>query len=203
MRPSSFSLMASSLIFHVLLVFHGGVNVGDGLDIIDETCRKAANSDPKLSYNFCVASLHQDPGSRTANLQELGVISMDLCEENATYMHSYMEKLLDPEEDQTRVDPRARKYLKDCLYLYENAIPDVEDAIKAFEGKDYFTANIKMSAVMDASTTCEDGFKEEKDLVSPLAKEDSDFFQLTATALAVGVYALKQFKLTTLINYIY
>ncbi|OVA07568.1 Pectinesterase inhibitor domain [Macleaya cordata] len=185
MRPS-FSLISSSFhcLFLLLVLFHGGVV--NGVDITDETCKKAANTSPKLIYNFCVSSLQANPKSQTADLRELGVISMELCMNNATYISSHIVKLL--EEDQTRVlvDPRAKKYLRDCLYLYNNAIPDVEDAIKAFEDKDNFSANIKMSAAMDASITCEDGFKEEEDLVSPLAKEDGDFFQLTATALAIN-----------------
>ncbi|OUZ99185.1 Pectinesterase inhibitor domain [Macleaya cordata] len=159
--------------------FHIGVN---GDDIISDTCQKAAASDPNLKYDFCVSSLQANPKSKTADLLGLGVISMELSSSNATYISSYIGKLL---KDGQGVDPKAKKYLQDCLELYSDAIVDVQDAIKALNARDFMQANTQMSAAMDASTTCEEGFKEEKGLVSPLAKEDNDFFQLTAISLAI------------------
>ncbi|KAI3913008.1 hypothetical protein MKW92_040028 [Papaver armeniacum] len=56
--------------------------------------------------------------------------------------------------------------------------------LEAFIARDYFKANIRMSAAMDASTNCEDGFKE-TGLISPLTKMNDSYFQTTAIALAI------------------
>ncbi|KAI3905305.1 hypothetical protein MKX01_039996 [Papaver californicum] len=178
MNPSSivFSLILLLLIFH-----HNGA----AEDITLETCRKSAESSPNLNYTSCVNSLQSDPRSSTANLQQLGIISMELSLRNATHINSYIEKLLNDKDidDFTRIE----KYLRDCSELYGDAISYIEEAIKAFDAYDSFSANIKMSAAMDSSTTCEDGFKDnnQNSAVSPLVREDYDFFQLTAVSLAI------------------
>ncbi|OVA07569.1 Pectinesterase inhibitor domain [Macleaya cordata] len=173
----SFSLVSLSLpLFFFLLCFHG-VN---GVDITKPTCKKAAKSDLKLKYSFCLKSLKANPKSQNANLQELGILSTELAITNANSTSSYIKNLL--KKNQKRVD---NKYLKDCLELYTDAIPDLQEVLEAFKSRDYFKANIQMSSAMDASSTCEDGFKEKKGLVSPLTKKNNDFFQLTAIALAI------------------
>ncbi|KAF8369656.1 hypothetical protein HHK36_032322 [Tetracentron sinense] len=53
-----------------------------------------------------------------------------------------------------------------------------------FKTKDFYVANVGVSSAMEASSTCEDGFKEKEGAVSPL-KKDRDFFQLNAIALAI------------------
>ncbi|KAI3981299.1 hypothetical protein MKX01_004563 [Papaver californicum] len=180
MNPSSLSLTVFSLIL-LLLISHNGA----AEDITIETCRKSAESSPNLNYTSCVNSLQSDPRSSTANLQQLGIISMELSLRNATHINSYIEKLLNDKDidDFSRIE----KYLRDCLELYGDASSYIEEAIKAFDAYDSFSANIKMSAAMDSSTTCEDGFKDnnQNPAVSPLVREDYDFFQLTAISLAI------------------
>ncbi|OVA07570.1 Pectinesterase inhibitor domain [Macleaya cordata] len=159
-------------------------NMDSSVDIINETCRKAANSNPSLIYNFCLTSLRSNPKSQTADLRELGVISMELCLKNATYIKSHIGKLLLLDDG---LDPRSAKheFLRDCFELYKDAIIDLNDAIKAFEAKDYVSTYLKMKAAMDASMNCEDRFQMDG-LVFPLAKEDSDdFFKLTANAIDI------------------
>ncbi|KAI3899958.1 hypothetical protein MKW92_019465 [Papaver armeniacum] len=181
-HPSSIiSLTVFSLL---LLISHNGATE----DITVETCRKSAESSPNLNYTSCVNSLQSDPRSSTANLQQLGIISMELSLRNATYINSYIKKLLNDRDldDFTRIE----KYLRDCSELYGDAVSNIEEAIKAFDAYDSFSANIKMSAAMDSSTTCEDGFKDNNSnqnysAVSPLVREDYDFFQLTAVSLAI------------------
>nr|POF04333.1 putative invertase inhibitor [Quercus suber] len=53
-------------------------------------------------------------------------------------------------------------------------------------GCSFDTADIEVSSAMDASGTCEDGFKEMKvkRIVSPLTKDNNIFFQLSAISLA-------------------
>ncbi|KAF8379146.1 hypothetical protein HHK36_028575 [Tetracentron sinense] len=170
-----FSLMFFS--FCLLSFSHGAISV----NLIRNTCKKASQSDPKLSFNFCVASLRRNPKSQTADLQELGVISMELAIANATSTSSSISKLL----KNKKLDPFTSICLKDCLGLYLDAVPTLKDAIEDFKTRDFYVANVGVSSAMEASSTCEDGFKEKEGAVSPLKKEDRDFFQLNAIALAI------------------
>uniref|UniRef100_F6HTC9 Pectinesterase inhibitor domain-containing protein n=1 Tax=Vitis vinifera TaxID=29760 RepID=F6HTC9_VITVI len=119
--------------------------------------------------------------SANASLEELGVIAVELALSNATYINWYISNKLLQEKG---FDPYAKACLKDCHELYSDAIPELKDVLDDFKDKDYYKANIELSAAMEASTTCEDGYKERKGEVSPLAKEDNNFFQLCAIALA-------------------
>ncbi|XP_026405858.1 putative invertase inhibitor [Papaver somniferum] len=180
----AFSLLSLSSIFIIFLVlnsFHDGVNG----DLISNVCKNASTTDPNLKYDFCVASLSANPASKNAHdLLRLGLISMKTCLQKATSIHSYIAKMLKGGKG----EPAAKPCLEDCLNSYTDAIRSVQKAAASFKIKDYNSANIQMSAAMDASTSCEDGFKEVvvgQDLTSPLAKQDGDFFQLAGISLAI------------------
>ncbi|KAI3905306.1 hypothetical protein MKX01_039997 [Papaver californicum] len=172
MKLSTFSLV--SLIF--LFLFSHGVN---GADIIEPTCNKAAKSSPNIKYHYCLNSLKANPKSRNADIQQLGIISTELATSKANSVSTIIKRLL--EKNKSRVD---NKCLQDCLKMYSNAVSNLEEVLEAFNAKDYFEANMKMSAAMDASTDCEDGFKQ-MGLVSPLAKVNDRYFQTTAITLAI------------------
>ncbi|KAJ0111508.1 hypothetical protein Patl1_00040 [Pistacia atlantica] len=106
-------------------------------DLVHQTCKKCAQNDPNLNYNFCVTSLEAVPSSHCANLRQL------------------------------------------------DAISTLQQAIKDYKSKQYEDANFEISSVMDASTTCEDGFKEQEGVVSPLTKRNNNSFQLSVIALSV------------------
>lgn len=161
----------------LLLLFHSSLSC----QLIHQTCTRIADNDPNVSYNLCVMSLESNPMSANANLEELGVIAVELALSNATYINWYISNKLLQEKG---FDPYAKACLKDCHELYSDAIPELKDVLDDFKDKDYYKANIELSAAMEASTTCEDGYKERKGEVSPLAKEDTNFFQLCAIALA-------------------
>ncbi|KAJ9152587.1 hypothetical protein P3X46_026141 [Hevea brasiliensis] len=143
-------------------------------------CKKAAKSDPNLSYNFCVRSLEANPKTQNATLEELVNISIKLTISNATNISSSISQLL----NQKNLDAYTRGALQDCLELYSDANSELNEAMCDLKKKDYFKANIDVSSAMDSSTTCEDGFKEKKGMVSPLTKENNAFFQWTAIVLA-------------------
>ncbi|XWS32477.1 hypothetical protein CRYUN_Cryun23aG0161900 [Craigia yunnanensis] len=151
-------------------------------DLIRQTCKKCAQSDPTLSYNFCVSSLQAAPKSHCADdLRELGMISIKLLRRNLTNSRPYIKELL----KNRRLDPFIRSCLHDCFDLYSDAIPTTKQAIDDYKSKLYDDANIDVSSVMDASTTCEDGFKEKEGVVSPLTKRNKDTFQLSAISLSI------------------
>ncbi|KAI3891637.1 hypothetical protein MKX03_021981 [Papaver bracteatum] len=168
------SLTFSSLL--VLLILSHGVNAAD---IIEATCNKAAKSSPSIKYHYCLNSLKANPKSRNADIQQLGIISAELAKSKANSISIVIKRLL--ETNKSRVD---NKCLQDCLKIYSNAAEDLDEVVKDFNAKDYFEANIQMSAAMDASTNCEDGFKQ-MGLVSPLTKMNDRYFQTTAITLAI------------------
>ncbi|XP_043692268.1 putative invertase inhibitor [Telopea speciosissima] len=146
------------------------------VDIIQETCQMSAERSPVLSYDFCVSSLQVIPLSYTASLPELAVISVKLALVNATATLWKTQKLLEIEAS----DPKIMACLKDCQELYSDAVPTLENSITTLNSKDYRSGNVFISAAMDAATTCEDGFE-----VSPLTKQNYDFFQLCDIALVI------------------
>ena len=88
-----------------------------------------------------------------------------------------------------KLDPYVKACLSDCMELYTDAVSTIKVAVKDYKAKRYDDANIGLSSVIDASTTCEDGFKErestETHVVSPLTKRNNDTFLLTAISLSI------------------
>lgn len=176
-RPfSSFSLpifLLLSSTFHVAI---------QAKNLIPETCRTCAERDPNLSYNFCVTSLQAAAESHcAADLRELGKISIKLLKHNVTSTRQHIKKLL----QKKKLDPFVKACLSDCFELYSDAIPDVTKALKEYKTKHYEDANIDVSSISTASTTCEDGFNEKNGVVSPLTKRNTYTFQLSAIALSI------------------
>ncbi|KAI3981945.1 hypothetical protein MKX01_018851 [Papaver californicum] len=178
MKLSTFSLVSLTFFSYLLFLFLFSHAV-HGADIVEPTCNKAAKSNPNIKYHYCLNSLKANLKSRYADIQQLGIISTELAKSKANLISNNIKRLL--VENKNRADNR---YLQDCLEMYSNAGSDLEKVLEAFNAKDYFKANIRMSAAMDASTNCEDGFKE-TGLVSPLAKMNDSYFQTTAITLAI------------------
>ncbi|KAI3940420.1 hypothetical protein MKW98_024827 [Papaver atlanticum] len=177
-----------SLSFYIFfLILQGGpISISDdavtALSVVEETCKKAADMDPNLTYKFCVTSLQAIPRSHCANLRGLGLIAMKLSRTNATHTKLYIKKIM---KKKKKLEPFYRSCLESCLELYSNAIYSTRDAIKYYKSRSYLEANVQFSAVMDAPSTCEDGFKEKEGLRSPLTKKNNDLFQLTALVLSI------------------
>ncbi|KAI3895135.1 hypothetical protein MKX03_011002 [Papaver bracteatum] len=180
----SFPLFSLSSIFIVILVLNSKFDHGVSGDLISDACRNASKTDPD-QYDSCVSSLSANPANKHAHdLAELGVISMQTCLQKATSIHSYIAKILKHGKEEPAA---AKQWLESCLELYSLAVDNVEKAIASFKIKDYFSANIEISAAMDDSGTCEDLFKEDfgQNLTSPLAKQNDEFCQLAAIPLGI------------------
>ncbi|KAI3896519.1 hypothetical protein MKW92_011088 [Papaver armeniacum] len=173
-----------SLSFYIFfLILQGGtISISDdavtALSVVEETCKKAANMDPNLTYKFCVTSLQAVPRSHCANLRGLGLIAMKLSRTNATHTKLYIKKIM---KKKKKLEP----FYRSCLELYSHAKYSTRDAIKYYKSRSYLEANVQFSAVMDAPSTCEDGFKDKEVLRSPLTKKNNDLFQLTALVLSI------------------
>ena len=153
-------------------------------DIIDQTCRKCADESHVFSYELCTTSLQAVPVSHVANLQGLALIAMELALNNASNTLLIIQNLL---AGNGSLDPFAVVCLKDCWQLYSDGIRILVDAVGSFLGEHYEKANIWLSAVMEASNTCEEGFKEKEGevLPSPLTNENFNLFQLCDIALCI------------------
>ncbi len=149
--------------------------------LIDDTCKNASHNDPNFSFRFCKTSLQAAPGSRCADLSELGLIAVRLLRDNATDTWCYIKQLL----GKKGLDPAVKIRLEDCLDMYIDGVDSLTEAIREYRDGNYYHVNVLVSAVMTYSTTCEDGFKEIEGLVSPLTKQNDDAFQLGAISLSI------------------
>ncbi|XP_050237911.1 putative invertase inhibitor [Mercurialis annua] len=149
-------------------------------DLIQQTCKKCARTDPNISYNFCLTSLQASPHCQCADLRDLGTISIKLTRHNVTSTRRYIKGLL----NKKKLNPDLKACLDDCLALYSDAIPSLKQAIKDYKSSRFADANIQLSSVIDASTTCTDGFTD-KGVVSPLKARNNHTFQLAAISLSI------------------
>ncbi|XP_049413262.1 putative invertase inhibitor [Solanum stenotomum] len=175
MKPLSSLFLPLSLFLS--LFFHGS----KGQNLIQNTCKSCSKDDPNIKYEFCTSSLQAAPASQCATLRGLGMISIRLIRYNITDTRCHVKILL---KDKI-LDPYVKSCLSDCLELYSDAIPSIKLAMKSYNSKKYYDANIQISSVMDAATTCEDGFKDKDGVVSPLTKLNENTFQLSAMALSL------------------
>ncbi|CAB4269383.1 unnamed protein product [Prunus armeniaca] len=179
MRTSTFSL--TSLPLFLFFFFFFTLKAITAKNLIPETCKKCVQHDPNLSYKFCVTSLQAAPNSSSADVRQLGIISLNLIRQNMTSTRQYIKHLL----KNKKLEKLLRVYLEVCLELYSDATPDIKQALRSYKAKQYRDANIRVTAVCDAPVTCEDGFHEREGLVSPLTKRNNDAFQLSAIALSI------------------
>ncbi|KAL7593174.1 putative invertase inhibitor [Lactuca sativa] len=179
MNPPSF-LSSFFLLFLLLSLFFLSIN---GQNLIYDTCKTSSQQDPNVKLQFCTSSLQAAPASHCADLNGLGMMSIRLTRYNLTDTRCYIKQLL--KNNTKKLDPYVKSCLDDCFELYSDAIPSIKQAMKSYNSKRYFDANVQISSVMDAATTCEDGFKEKKGVISPLTKKNDATFQLSAVALSI------------------
>lgn len=154
--------------------------------LIRDTCRQCSKTDPNLDYEFCTNSLESSPYSRrySSDLHQLGLLSFNLTRHNVTSTRKFIKHLLKNNKEK-KLDPYVKACLSDCLELYTEALRSIKDAEKDYKAKEYDDANIALSSVNDAATTCEDGFNEKENVVSPLTKRNRYTFQLTVISLSI------------------
>ncbi|GMI63933.1 hypothetical protein like AT5G46930 [Hibiscus trionum] len=167
------SLVSAIVFFYVLIVSVRS-------DVLSDSCREAAKDDPNVKFDFCVSTLQENPKAKSATgVADLVEVAMETAISNAKSIGSIISKLLSKKS----LEQYVRSCLEDCSELYSDAGSDLSRGEQAFEGKDYGTANTVVSAAMDGASGGYQ-FKEKKGVVSPLTKENQDFFQLTAISLA-------------------
>ncbi|KAK7350518.1 hypothetical protein VNO77_09220 [Canavalia gladiata] len=179
--PSSCSSFLLFTLTILLCSLHSCVCANNRL--IKQTCKNCSKSDPNISYKFCITSFQSDRRSHWAKtLQELGLLSIKLVRHNVTNTSAHINELLKRKKG---LDPFIEECLDDCLEVYSDSISTLRGAIRDYKAMRYADSNVKLSSVLDASTTCEDGFKQKNGVVSPLTKRNKDTFQLSAIALSI------------------
>ena len=132
---------------------YSSISIGSP-DLIHQSCKKVAKSDPNLSYNFCVTTLEANPKSENAtSIEELALVSIELTISNATKVRSNISHLL--KQNKFTMNPNAENCLKDCLRFYSDAISSLRYAKCDFRSKNFARANLEISSAMDAPSTCE------------------------------------------------
>lgn len=149
--------------------------------LIQNTCKTCSDEDPNVPYGFCTTSLFAAPASRCASLKGLGMISIRLTRYNLTDTRCHIKQLL----LNKKLDKYVRSCLETCFELYDDALPSIKMAMKSYSNRKFYDANVQVSGVMNAATTCEDGFLERKGVVSPLSQRNNATFQLSAIVLYV------------------
>lgn len=182
MRHLSYFL--SFCLFYFLVIPHGKSSSISAVcvDIINQTCKTCADESASFNYNFCLTSLQTVPVSHAANLQGLALVAMELALQNASNTVSSIKELL---TNTTSFDSFAFACLEDCMELYLGAVLTIVDSVGAFLSEHYINAKLWLSLVMEAVTTCEEGFAEKEGEVSPLTKKNQDLIQLCNTALCI------------------
>ncbi|GKE90952.1 putative invertase inhibitor, partial [Tanacetum coccineum] len=145
------SFSSFSLTIFLFSLFFLSIN-GQGL--IYDTCKTSSQQNPNVKFQFCTTSLQAAPASHCADLTGLGMMSIRLIRDNVTDTRCYIKQLL---KNSAKLDPFVKACLNDCFELYSDAIPDTKQAMKNYNAKSYFDANVQISSIMDAATTCEDG----------------------------------------------
>ncbi|XP_021750051.1 putative invertase inhibitor [Chenopodium quinoa] len=164
------------ILFFTLVLFFNAIKASN---LINQTCKNSSKNDPNINYKFCVYALQSAPASHCANTTRLGLISITLIKHNVTDTRCSIKQLLQDK----KVSKRYKGVLKDCLELYSDALSTLSEVVSDFRAQRFVDANVKVSSVMEASTTCEDGFEEVG--VSPLTQENNRIFQLSAVALSI------------------
>lgn len=118
--------------------------------------------------------------SHSANLEGLALVAMELALENVSSTLATIEKLL----DSTSLDNFALGCLADCLELYSDAAWTIVNSVGVFLSGNYEVTRTWMSSVMEAASTCQQGFSERGE-VSPLTQENYNLFQLCGIALCI------------------
>ncbi|KAF8117169.1 hypothetical protein N665_0012s0173 [Sinapis alba] len=152
-------------------------------NLIQDSCKKAAASNPKIKLDFCVKTLEGNPQSKTAkSLADLVMASTKSASDKTTSLKAMADKILKGK----KFSKDSEMPLRDCLELYTDATVSLNEALTNIKSRKYKTAKVGMSAAMDAPSTCETGFEESKTpQKSPFTKDNDVLSQIISVTLAL------------------
>ncbi|KAJ6292409.1 hypothetical protein OIU78_024561 [Salix suchowensis] len=148
MKPvTSFLLFSATL--SLTFSFHLSIANGSS-NLIQQVCAETHN---KVN---CVASLESNPDSKKANLQQLGIIALNLASSNATSTSSYIKTTL---LSNKTLNPVTEQALEDCSDQYMDAIQQLDDSLPALLANATNDVRAWVRTAIADVESCENGFK--------------------------------------------
>ncbi|KAL5786502.1 hypothetical protein ACOSQ2_008894 [Xanthoceras sorbifolium] len=158
----------------------------DEEDLVSTACNRT------LYVDVCVSSLRSDPRSSTvSDIRGLADVALVISIENGMETLAYIKHLNSNNNGNNitgRQDPAASYNsgcLRDCAELYEDAAQSLQESVHHLRIRYFEKVNMLVSAAMTDSETCEDGFKEVAEDVSPLTQRNLYFYKLCSNFLAI------------------
>ncbi|XP_021748116.1 putative invertase inhibitor [Chenopodium quinoa] len=141
-------------------------------------CKDISEADPiNVTYESCISTLGSDPRSLTSTAPQLATISFKLSITSAKAINSTIGTIL----NLNITGPIGENVLEDCQGIYSRVPGDLEAGLEAIKAGDFDTAtSARVSAAINAATTCGNKIKERVGEIDPLRKKINDFHQLDA-----------------------
>ncbi|KAH7683661.1 Pectinesterase protein [Dioscorea alata] len=151
----------------------------DEEDLISKTCNQTSYSDVCMA-TFLISNYTTSSSSSSHNttIHDLAFISINATASYAANTSAIIAAILNGSTD------FSDQCLSDCLEQYGDAVDELQESMVALESCDYETVNVKVSAAMTNSGTCEGGFQDEG-VSSPLTERNELFFKLCSNSLAI------------------
>ncbi|KAF8702616.1 hypothetical protein HU200_033003 [Digitaria exilis] len=152
--------------------------------VLQDACKSFAAGHPEIGYPYCIKFFQADKGSAGADKRGLAAIAVRITEAAAKSAAKDIASLRSSEKDKRRLE-----CLRACAEVYSSAVSEAAVAAKGIasgsgSGSGAEDAVTALSAVVDAPTTCEQGFQE-LHVLSPLAAVDAEFGKAASVALSV------------------
>ncbi|KAG8657162.1 hypothetical protein MANES_03G045700v8 [Manihot esculenta] len=167
--------MASLKIFNSVLVFLAIMGTcgstrlqfpGDNNseDFISTSCSHT------LYYQVCASTLRSDPRSKTADLQGLARIALNISKSYGVATVAHIGDL----KSEATGNESLSSCLDECREEYSEAVENLEDVVEALNARSLENVKTLVSSAMTYSDTCEESF-EEIQLASPLVDRNLYF----------------------------
>ncbi|CAL5025747.1 unnamed protein product [Urochloa decumbens] len=151
--------------------------------VLQDACKYFADKHPEIGYDYCIKFFQADKGSAAAtDKRGLAAIAVKIVGAASKSTANRIAALKASETDKRRLE-----CLSSCAEVYSDAVSEIDVAAQGVASGtatglgDAVTA---LSAVLDAPSTCEQGFQE-LNVTSPLAAEDAEFGKEASVALSV------------------
>ncbi|KAM3319177.1 pectinesterase inhibitor-like [Capsicum chacoense] len=139
-------ISTSFLIVSRLSIFFTLTNVR--ADLINDVCSKTKKP------ATCLSALNGDPRSKSATLEGLATISIDISLKNTQSGRDLANSLL-----KQATDPKLKTRYNSCLEkIYNDTIDDLKELPPFLKSKDCIGLNVHASAALDGPITCDDNF---------------------------------------------
>ncbi|KAL0857385.1 hypothetical protein Bca101_062539 [Brassica carinata] len=124
--------------------------------------------------------MKSNPKTSGADIKTLATITLGSAKTSASGALTKFQSFATKE-----TDPALKKGYTSCVEQYKNTISSLDEATKSLTSGDGPGLNIKVSAAMEGSTTCQDGLAKVKADPS-FAKDSGDFQNICGIILVIS-----------------